>query len=52
MSFNVAKLKKFKNWPICFTKEKVIFFWGAGRIFNIFQDHVNLKKYKSKVYVL
>ncbi len=52
MSFNVAKLKKFKKkLTDMILKKKVILFWGAGRIFNIFQDHVNLKKYKSKIYV-
>ena len=40
MSFNVAKLKKFKKkLADMILKKKVILFWGAGRIFNIFQDH-------------
>ena len=31
--------------------KKKLYFLGSWKDFNIFQDHVNLKKYKSKIYV-
>ncbi len=52
ISLNIKRIKMFKKkLDNMISKKQVILFWGAGRIFNIFQNHVDLKKYKSKIYV-